>query len=71
MADNRDDAMTIPELLDARERVRRHLEIIKIEPYNEGGPSRDNSSEQEALSLVLEEIEAELAERGYKEVDAK
>lgn len=58
--------MTIPELLEARAKIRERLEA------GTGGaalfaPAPDNVSAQEELLSILQEIEAELAERGHKD----
>ena len=61
MADDTDRQMTIPELLEAREKIRSQLDQLAT------GARRSNFSSQNKaeLAAILEEIEAELAELGY------
>ncbi len=60
------DQMTVPELLEARDKIRRQLELPM------GGVWRGTSEpagqyEKAGLAVILQEIETELAELGYKD----
>jgi hypothetical protein len=67
MTDGSNPQMTIPELLEAREKVRRQLEISPNYAVYDRGFASGSNPERDELQLILEEIEAELAERGHKD----
>jgi hypothetical protein len=70
MADDTDRPMTISELLLARSTIRQRLEMGTGGAPIRAGNSVWNDSAREKLLAELQEIEAELTERGYKHPEA-
>ena len=62
MADDR--KMTIPELLEARDKIRSQLDNLSKKGDN-WQPSAFASQNKSDLTAILEQIEVELAEQGY------
>ncbi len=66
MADKPNAEMTVPELLEARTKIRERLGA-GTGGVDFFGITRPNVSAQEELLSILQEIETELAERGHKD----
>ena len=62
MADDPDRELTIPELLEARDKIRSQL--MKTSYARASAYAKETKA---TLKTILEEVEAELAERGYKD----
>ncbi len=62
MGKDPDRQMSIPELLEARAKIQEQLLNTAYPHYR----SPDNRSVNAELTAILAEIEAELAEQGYK-----
>lgn len=61
--------LTIPELLEARDRVQSQLDVLDYRGYAGTLGGDPKSSVRTELQTILQEIETELAELGYKDID--
>jgi hypothetical protein len=70
MAKDPDRQMTVPELLEARAKVKRQLELPMAGGLRRGMSEPAGQYEKAGLRLILQEIETELAELGHRDTEA-
>ena len=69
MSGKHEGQLTIPELLEARDRVQSQLDALSYRGYAGTLGGDPKSSVRAELQTILQEIETELAELGYKDTD--